>query len=83
MLAARPCVSTGAEGVVGLIEDSYGAIVSPENDPEALVAVLRRYQDDPERVRREGALAARRAVERFDRAVVAEQAERLILEARR
>jgi glycosyltransferase involved in cell wall biosynthesis len=83
MLAARPCVSTGAEGVVGLIEDSYGAIVSPENDPEALVAVLRRYQGDPERVRREGALAARRAVERFDRAVVAEQAERLILEARR
>lgn len=79
MLAGRPCVSTGAEGVVGLIEDSYGAIVSPENDPEAVAAVLRRYEDDPERVRREGELAARRAVERFDRAVVAEQAERLML----
>jgi glycosyltransferase involved in cell wall biosynthesis len=79
MLAGRPCVSTGAEGVVGLIEDAYGAIVSPENDPEAVAAVLRRYVDDPERVRREGELAARRAVERFDRAVVAERAERLML----
>lgn len=79
MLAGRPCVSTGAEGVVGLIEDSYGAIVSPENDPEAVAAVLRRYEDDPERVRREGELAAQRAVERFDRAVVAERAERLML----
>ncbi|HEX5609710.1 MAG TPA: glycosyltransferase family 4 protein [Solirubrobacterales bacterium] len=81
MLAGRPCVSTGAEGVVGLIEDSYGAIVSPENDPEAVAAVLRGYEGDPERVRREGELAARRAVERFDRAVVAEQAERLMLGA--
>lgn len=79
MLAERPCVSTGAEGVVGLIEDGFGAIVSPENDPEAVAAVLRRYEGDPERVRREGALAARRAVERFDRAVVAERAEDLIL----
>jgi glycosyltransferase involved in cell wall biosynthesis len=79
MLAERPCVSTGAEGVVGLIEDGFGAIVSPENDPEAVAAVLRRYEGDPERVRREGALAARRAVERFDRAVVAERAEELIL----
>jgi glycosyltransferase involved in cell wall biosynthesis len=78
MLAERPCVSTGAEGVVGLIEDSYGAIVSPENDVDAVAAVLRRYEDDPERVRREGALAARAAVERFDRAVVAERAERLL-----
>jgi glycosyltransferase involved in cell wall biosynthesis len=81
MLAERPCVSTGAEGVVGLIEDGFGAIVSPENDPEAVAAVLRRYEGDPERVRREGALAARRAVERFDRAVVAERAEELILAA--
>jgi glycosyltransferase involved in cell wall biosynthesis len=78
MLAERPCVSTGAEGVIGLIEDSYGAIVAPENDAEALAAVLRRYEDDPERVRREGALAAKAAVERFDRAVVAERAERLL-----
>ncbi len=78
MLAGRPCISTGAEGVVGLIEDSYGAIVSPENDAAALAEVLRRYEGDPGRVRREGALAAKVAVERFDRAVVAAQAERLL-----
>jgi glycosyltransferase involved in cell wall biosynthesis len=78
MLAERPCVSTGAEGVVGLIEDSYGAIVSPENDAPALAEVLRRYENDPERVRREGALAAKVAVERFDRTVVAARAERLL-----
>jgi glycosyltransferase involved in cell wall biosynthesis len=82
MLAGRPCVSTGAEGVVGLIEDDYGAIVSPENDPDAVAAALRPYESDPDRVRREGELAAKRAVERFDRGVVAAQAERLIEEAR-
>jgi glycosyltransferase involved in cell wall biosynthesis len=81
MLAARPCVSTGAEGVVGLIEEEFGTIVSPENDAEAVAAALRPYEGDPERIAREGAIAARRAVERFDRAVVAEQAERLILAA--
>ena len=79
MLAERPCVSTGSVGVVGLIEDEFGAIVSPENDPAAVAEVLRRYEGDPERVRREGALAARRAIERFDRAVVAAEAEQLIL----
>jgi glycosyltransferase involved in cell wall biosynthesis len=78
MLAGRPCVSTGAEGVVGLIEEEYGTIVSPENDPDAVAAALRPYGGDPERVRREGELAARRARERFDRAVVAAEAERLI-----
>ncbi len=83
MLAERPCVSTGAEGVVGLIEQEFGTIVSPENEPEAVAAALRRYEGDPERVRREGALAAKRAVERFDRAVVAAAAERLIEDAGR
>jgi glycosyltransferase involved in cell wall biosynthesis len=78
MLAERPAVSTGPEGVEDLIEDGWGAIVSPENDPEALATVLRRYQGDPELVRREGALGARKAVERFDAAAVAERAERLL-----
>jgi glycosyltransferase involved in cell wall biosynthesis len=82
MLAERPCVSTGAEGVVGLIEEEFGTIVSPENDPGAVAAALRPYEGDPERVQREGALAARRAVERFDRSVVAAQAEQLIEAAR-
>ncbi len=78
MLAERPCVSTGAEGVVGLIEEEFGTIVTPENDPDAVAAALRPYESDPERVSREGALAAKRAIERFDRTVVAAAAERLI-----
>lgn len=83
MLAGRPCISTGAEGVVGLIEEEFGTIVAPENDPDAVAAALRPYEGEPERVRREGALAAKRATERFDRAVVAAEAERLIEAAKR
>jgi glycosyltransferase involved in cell wall biosynthesis len=78
MLASRPCVSTGAEGVADLIEDDFGAILSPENEPHALAAVLERYREDPERARREGEIARRRGVERFDVARVAEKAEGLI-----
>jgi len=78
MLAGRPCVSAGAEGVAGLVGDGSGTIVSPENDPGAMAAVLRAYAADPGRVRREGELAARRAAERFDASRVAEQAERLL-----
>lgn len=82
MLAERPCVSTGAEGVRGLLDAGFGAIVSPENDATAVAAVLRRYEGDPERVRREGELAARAARARFDRGVVAARTEELILAAR-
>jgi glycosyltransferase involved in cell wall biosynthesis len=78
MLAGRPCVSTGAEGVVDLIEDDYGAITSPENDPASLAPVLESYRADPSRVEREGVLARRRAVERFDRDRVAATVERLM-----
>jgi glycosyltransferase involved in cell wall biosynthesis len=78
MLAERPCVSTGTVGVADLIEPEFGAIVEPEHDPVALGAVLRRYQDDAERRRREGEVARRRALERFDTEVVASEAERLI-----
>lgn len=83
MLASRPCVSTGAEGVTGLIDDEFGAIATPENDPAALAAILRGYEGDRERVRREGDRARARAVERFGAETVAAQAEELILAARR
>lgn len=78
MLAERPCLSTGAEGVEDLIEADFGAILSPENDATALATALRRYVEDPDRGPREGALAVRRAIERFDAAGVAERAERLL-----
>jgi glycosyltransferase involved in cell wall biosynthesis len=78
MLAARPCVSTAAEGVGDLLGEGVGAIASPENDPAAVAELLRGYAADPERTHREGALAAERAAGRFDAAAVAARAEELI-----
>ena len=63
MLAGRACVSTGAEGVSGLIVPGAGAIVSPEHDAGALANVLREYLDDAPRRDREGA-AGREIAER-------------------
>ena len=82
MFAGRPCVSTAAEGVADLVEEGMGRIASPENDPAAVAAALREYASDPERVRREGELAAQRARQRFDADVVGLEAERLISAAR-
>ena len=70
MLAERPCISTGPEGVLALIQAGTGTIIAPENDPAALREVLAAYRDDPERRVREGAQARRTAVERFDAPVV-------------
>ena len=47
MLAERPCLATGAEGVADLIRPEFGAITQPENDPEALAALLETYLADP------------------------------------
>ena len=82
MLTERPCVATGPEGVVSLIDEDLGAIVDPENDPTALAAVLRRYQSEPDRVGREGARAGRRARERFDATSVGARAEQLLQASR-
>jgi glycosyltransferase involved in cell wall biosynthesis len=81
MLAERPSLATGAEGVADLLADDIGGIVAPENDPDALARRLEVYLGDEDRRRREGELARRRAVERFDHRVVAEQAEGLLVEA--
>jgi glycosyltransferase involved in cell wall biosynthesis len=81
MLAERPCLSTGAEGVADIITPGIGEIASPENDPAALARILRAYLDDPDRVRTEGAEARRRAVATYDMPVVAERIERLLREA--
>lgn len=78
MLAARPCVSTGAEGVADLLGDGTGTIAAPDHDVAAVAAALRGYATDPARVLREGALAEQRARDRFEAGVVAERAERLI-----
>jgi glycosyltransferase involved in cell wall biosynthesis len=77
MLAERPCVATGAEGVADIITQGTGAIIHPENDADALAACLREYIGAPDRVAAEGAEARRRAVATYDMAAVSEQVERL------
>ncbi|HTA05435.1 MAG TPA: glycosyltransferase family 4 protein, partial [Solirubrobacteraceae bacterium] len=47
MLASRPCLSTGAEGVADMIMPEFGGIASPENDPDSLRALIAPYLDDP------------------------------------
>jgi glycosyltransferase involved in cell wall biosynthesis len=77
MLAERPCLATGAEGVADMIFPGIGAIAEPENDPRALAAAIEPYLEDPARGAREGAQARRQAVDTYDARVVAERIERL------
>jgi glycosyltransferase involved in cell wall biosynthesis len=77
MLAERPCLATGPEGVADMITPGIGVIAQPENDPAALAAALRPYLEDPARIAREGAEARRRAVVTYDAARVSERIERL------
>ena len=77
MLAERPCVATGAEGVADIILSGTGIITEPENEPVALAEALRLYLDDPARGAREGAEARRRAVAVYDAGAVAEKIEAL------
>jgi glycosyltransferase involved in cell wall biosynthesis len=81
MLASRPCLSTGAEGVADMIMPEFGGISTPENDPEALRALIAPYLQDPERVAREGAAARAYAEQTYAAPVVAEQIERLLADA--
>jgi glycosyltransferase involved in cell wall biosynthesis len=81
MLAERPCLATGAEGVADMIFPGIGTITEPENDPRALAAAVKPYLDDPARVAREGARARRQAVDTYDARVVAERIERMWMAA--
>jgi glycosyltransferase involved in cell wall biosynthesis len=78
MLASRPCLSTGAEGVADLIMPEFGGITSPENDPESLRPLIERYLADPERLAREGAAARAYAERIYAAPVVAERIEGLL-----
>jgi glycosyltransferase involved in cell wall biosynthesis len=77
MLASRPCLSTGAEGVADMIRPEFGGIASPENEPGALRVMLARYLEDPERAAREGAAARAYAERTYAAPVVAELIEGL------
>jgi glycosyltransferase involved in cell wall biosynthesis len=81
MLASRPCLSTGAEGVADMITPEIGGIAEPENDPASLRALLERYLDDPQRVQREGAAARSLAERTYAAPVVAQLIEGLLDDA--
>lgn len=78
MLASRPVVSSGPEGVADMIEPGTGAIVDPEHDDAALAACLAAYEHDPERVAREGAAGRALAVQRYDGVRIAARIESLL-----
>ena len=82
MLASRPCLSTGAEGVADMITPEIGGIASPENDPRSLRPLIERYLHDPERVQREGHAARRHAEQTYAAPVVAASIEQLLDRAR-
>lgn len=81
MLASRPCLATGAEGVADMISPELGGISDPEDDPEALRAMLAGYLEDPERMRRQGDAARAHAESVYAAPVVAEHIERLLAAA--
>jgi glycosyltransferase involved in cell wall biosynthesis len=78
MLAERPCLSTGAEGVSDMITPEIGGIAEPENDPASLRALLVRYLEEPERAAREGVAARSYAERTYAAPVVAETIEGLL-----
>ncbi len=78
MLAERPCLSTGAEGVAGLIEPEFGAIAAPENDPGRWPRRCAAMRGTPSGCDARASWPRGRARERFDAAAVAELAERLV-----
>jgi glycosyltransferase involved in cell wall biosynthesis len=81
MLASRPCLATGPEGVADLIRPGFGTITQPPDDPAALRDVLREYRHDPERRRREGDAARGWAKGVFAAPIVAARIEELLSSA--
>jgi glycosyltransferase involved in cell wall biosynthesis len=81
MLAARPCLATGPEGVSDLIRPEFGAIVTPTDDADALAVLLRTYFEDPEMRARQGQAARSWAEREFARPVVSALIEKLFMRA--
>ena len=83
MLAERPVIATGKEGVTDLIVDGTGAIIEPENDAAQLAQALARYADEPELRCRHGKRARLSAEARHDARSVAAQFEAHLLASMR
>lgn len=81
MLARRPALATGPEGVADMITADVGAIASPENDPDALATLLRRYLDEPKLVTTQGRAGRHLAERTYAAPVVAARLEDLLQQA--
>ena len=81
MLAQRPCIATGPEGVADLIKPEFGAITEPTDDAATLATVLRRYLADPTLGARQGKAARAWAEQVFAPAVVARLIQELFRDA--
>ena len=75
MLAERPVLATGKEGVTDLIADGAVSHSEPENDPAPLARALAVYAGDPELRFRHGRSARLHAEARHDAGSVAAQLE--------
>lgn len=78
MMAGRPVLASGSEGVADLIAPGAGAIASPEHDSAALSTLLEQYLTDADRRRREGGAGAIIAAREFAAPAVATRIERLL-----
>lgn len=81
MLARRPCLSTGPEGVDDMIRPEFGRITDRLNDPDSLADVLQSYLSDPELARRQGEAARTHAEATYAAPVVAARIEELFRRA--
>ena len=63
--AGRPVVATRVGGVPEVVEDGCTGILVPPGDPRALAEAMAALLVDPERARAYGAMARRRARDRF------------------
>jgi glycosyltransferase involved in cell wall biosynthesis len=79
MAAGKPVI-LAIDGVIrAVVEECEGGIFVPPGDPIALADAIRSLADDPARGRKMGANARRHVEAHFDRAVLAEQLEDLIV----
>jgi glycosyltransferase involved in cell wall biosynthesis len=78
MLAERPWIATGSEGVADLLRLGAGEVTDPEQDAAALGEALRRYLADPALREAAGAAGGRLVRKRYAPSSVAERIEHLL-----
>jgi glycosyltransferase involved in cell wall biosynthesis len=81
MASGVPVVATATEGAREIVEDGVTGTITPIGDPEAMAAAIVSLLRDDERRAAFGKQAAARARERFALDRMAQETERVYLEA--